>query len=401
VRILITSIVDLERVPHNRIHEFVRFLSQEHEITVLSIRDWWRSEHPDVDVYRTHFEESLRNIEVVHLTNQRIRPFVQEVTSVAHTGTILDRIDTRFDVHLNYSTLVCGFATTRKMRKQGVGTVYDIADDLPEMIGMHPQIPSPLRPFGRILARLVYQKNVEMSAKITLTTPALKESCSIPDEKYEILPNGVDTLLFRNHPCKDLKEDLYGREAFVIGYVGVLREWVDLEPIFAAVRQLAVDYPMIKILILGEEGGLTKPKELASAYALSDRVVFTGTVPYLEIPRFISCMDVGIIPFRSNRITIGALPLKLFEYMACEKPVISTPLPAIEDAMEDSVIYASGEEELAAAIATLYENPSRQKELGQAGRRFVEHNYSWEVIATRLEQILQEVAESEHTPMYE
>lgn len=397
MRILVTSIVDLERIPHNRIHEFTGFLSQKHDITVLSIRDWWRSRHPDVDLYQTHFADSLTNIEIIHLTERRISPFLQEVTSLSSVGRILDKMNSRFDVHLNYSTLVSGLAATRKMRRQGVNTVYDIADDLPEMIGMHPQIPRPLRPFGRMLARSIYQRNVDLSAKTTVTTPGLRDSCSMPGEKCELLPNGVDTSLFRSHHSEELKRDLFGGESFVVGYVGVLREWVDLEPVFRAVQRLARDCLPVKLLVLGEEGGLAVPKELAARYQLSDSVVFTGTVPYLEVPRFMSCMDVGLIPFRPNRVTIGALPLKLFEYMACERPVISSPLPGIRHAVGNSAIYASNEEEFAAAIEALYRSPSKRRELGQAGRELVEQDYSWGRIVSRLDEILHEVAESNDT----
>ena len=69
---------------------------------------------------------------------------------------------------------------------------------------------------------------------MTVTTDMLKIAYSIPDGKCEVISNGVDTNLFRNYG--DAKEEP-GLDGFIIGYVGVLREWIDLEPVFMALNR--------------------------------------------------------------------------------------------------------------------------------------------------------------------
>ena len=202
----------------------------------------------------------------------------------------------------------------------------------------------------------------------------------------------MDTELFNGNVSTRPREELGLDQAFVLGYVGVLREWVDFEHVFAAVKGLENEKPDIKVLIVGEEGGLTKNKTLAQKYGISDKVVFTGTVSYTQVPAYISCMDVCLLPFKNDAVSHNALPLKLFEYMACEKPVISTRLERITEAVQDKVLYTSNTEELERRITELFENEDRRRKMGLEGRKFVEENYSWAKICPRLEEVLVEVA---------
>ena len=50
MKILVTSIVDLKKTAHNRLHQFVRYLAQNHEVTVLSINDWWKANQTNAEL---------------------------------------------------------------------------------------------------------------------------------------------------------------------------------------------------------------------------------------------------------------------------------------------------------------------------------------------------------------
>ena len=98
-----------------------------------------------------------------------------------------------------------------------------------------------------------------------------------------------------------------------------------------------------------------------------------------------------MLPFDTSTISQNASPLKLFEYMACEKPVISTYLHGVQNAVGDHVIYGNKTIELKQIILKLYHNEHLRKELGENGKRFVAENYSWDSICHRLENILDEL----------
>lgn len=231
------------------------------------------------------------------------------------------------------------------------------------------------------------KKNICISDRITLTTDHLKKTYNIPDHKSEVVSNGVDTDLFRNYGSK-MKEYL-GFSGFILGYVGVLREWIDFEPVFSILNELDNE---IKMVIVGKEGRFKENIELAKRCGLEDRVKFTGMIPYSQVPKYISAMDVCLMPFsKKSAISESAVPLKLFEYMACEKPIISTRLRGIENAAQDKILYASDKEEYNEKITMLFEDNMLRREMGMGGRRFVEGNYDWERIAGTMEKVLKEI----------
>ena len=396
MKILITSIVDLKKSAHNsRLHQFLKYLSKKHGITVLSINDWWKSEWDDKSVeYSKDFEEDFRRIKISYLTERRISPILQEIFSIKTVNNILKKIGyNNFDVHFNYNTLISGYAVAKKMKSVGVGTIYDLADDLPEMIRTSPQIPNLLRPIGGFIGNSAMKKNINISKKVTFTTDSLRESCGIPLNKSELIPNGVDTELFRKYPSDEIKKVLDMNHSFVVGHVGVLREWIDLEPLFVAVKQLNEKLD-IKLLMVGGGIGYEENVELAKRYGLSKNIIFTGTVPYTQVPRYISCMDVCVIPFKLDAVSQNSLPLKLFEYMACEKPVISTKVEGIMTAVRNKILYASNTEEYKNKIIELYRDEDLRKRMGSEGRIFVEENYNWSKITLNLEKVLKDVGET-------
>lgn len=375
-----TSLVDLKKSQHNRPHEFVKYLSKSHNITVLSINDWWKGKQHNHEEYSSDFEDIFENIDYHYITNKKIPPILQELS---YTSKMRKLIKCDFDVHFNYNSLISGYKFSDKFK-----TVFDLADDVPAMIKSSPQVPKPLKYFAGLLGDIYLKKNINKSELITLTTESLNVSNNIQPEKVKILPNGVDIDKFKFDKCA--KEEL-GIEGFIVGYVGVLREWVDFEPIFKILKNLD---PEIKLLIVGKEGRFNENIALAKKYGVLERVIFTGTVPYSMVPKYISAMDVCLIPFSINEITKNALPLKLFEYMACGKPIISVPIKPVERIAGKNVLYASNSFEYENKINNLYEDPKLINKLGNEGKK-ISCDYSWNKISLKLEKLLNTVANGE------
>ncbi|MFC1962782.1 glycosyltransferase family 4 protein [Chloroflexota bacterium] len=393
MNILITSIMDVKKTAPNRLHHFVKHLARNHNVTVLSTNQWWKAEQVNVNSYGKDLEDMLQNVEVKYVTERKLSPILQEMLPIINQNQLFNDIDlSSFTVHLNYSTLILGYIVTGKLKSIGTGSVYDLADDLPQMVRISPEIPSLLRAPSKLVSEIIVRKNIEIANKVTFTCDSLRNSSFVPRNKSVVIPNGVNTGLFKPYPSRHLQAKLGLNQNFVIGYVGSLREWVDLETVFAAVKPLTDSCPDIRILIVGEEGKFKECKDLSKEYGLSDYVVFTGTVPYTQVPGYISCMDICLIPFKTNSVAQNALPLKLFEYMACEKPVISTKLRGVMEAVQNRAVYASNREELRSQIMELYNNEGLRRRLSFEGRNFVEENYSWPKICSNLEEVLLEVA---------
>jgi len=325
--------------------------------------------------YCSDFEKIFERINIVHLTEKNISPILQELFLSRKVSEIADQ---GFDVHLNYSTLRSGYTAAKK-----INTVYDIADDLGAMIRSSPQIPKLLRPFGNKLGNFFIKKNIHISKAVAVTTDTLLKTYNIPINKLKLIPNGVDTEHF--HDRGNRKREELNINGFLIGYVGVLREWVDMRPIFIALSRLDKN---IKMLIVGQEGRFKENVYLAKQYGVDDRVLFAGMVPYSEVPEYISAMDACVIPFKPGAISENALPLKLFEYMACNKPVISTTIPGVKNAAGENVMYADSIDDYGRQILKLYKNENLRSSMGQSGRDLVVSCYDWAGIAERLEKLL-------------
>jgi glycosyltransferase involved in cell wall biosynthesis len=376
MKILVNSIIDLRKTAPNRLHHFMRYLSRKHEIRAICINDWWRAELLDTEIYNNNFNDVLDGIQIDYITGEKISPFKQEFSSPRLIN--LEGIDS--DIVLNYNTLISGYHTAKSL---GLPMVYDIADDLPGMIATSPQIPRILRPVGKYTGNRMLRRSLRIASKITGTSKTIQRSCSVPDSKFELLPNGVDTALFRRED-NDLKNELGLEDNFVMGYVGVLREWIDLDMAYQAIKRLE----NARLLIVGEEGRFKKTKEDAYEMGIGDKVVFTGTVPYHDVPKYICAMDACLIPFKRNDVTQNASPLKLLEYMACEKPVISTRLEGVKEVAGDIVLYADSAEEMI-SHAKMLESLDVGKELGNKGRQLVLDKYGWDSITRKLDEVLE------------
>ena len=392
MRILITTPVDPLHAAHNRIHEFIRALSAHHDVDVVSTFAWWlqdRGTHlygPDYG--RGVLTEAVGRAKIRYLSQRETSPVVQELISVANCQGLLGSLDAEsYDLLLNYNSVLSGLAFSRIMKATPMLT--DLADDVASMVAKSWAVPGLLRPLAYAFSRYTISQAVERSRAVLVATPKLAERYSVPKEKANLLPNGVDTQMFRRVESSLAKKQfgLEGRN--VIGYVGVLRDWVDIDLLVFTMERLRDAPEAPCLLVVGSEGGLDHLRRLSADRGLQDAIVTIGTIPYAEVPLAISAMDIGLIPFKLNAITRNALPMKLFEYMACEIPVVSQRLDAIQEAVGNRVLYASSPAEFAKAITHLFATDSIRTQLGIAGRDFVESQRTWQGFGEDLEVIVE------------
>lgn len=403
MRILITSIVDIKRVTHNRIHVFAEYLSRKHDVTILCLNAWWLDEgenhQASADYHRDpYFQQLFDRATILYLSNGRQPAVLQEFESLRTLDGLLRQIDlSSFDVHVNYCNLIAGYFVARKTRRFGIPTVFDIADDLPHSFALSPRVPRPLRPLARRVAHRMLLANVDLATRVTFVTNALKDAYRLPDAKCTLLPNGVHEGFLSGTSVPSLRKELELNGSFVLGFVGTQLEWVDLDQAFAAVSRLNAQGKDVKMLVVGGGEKLEANKRLAAAHGVSEPVVFANQVPLSEVPSYISCMDVGLICRTRTTDSDRSLPLKLFEYMARRKPVISVPLAGVREAVADRVLYAGDSDELTDRIVELYNDHALRESMGLRGSEFVRERYDWSTFCRRFEEILQEAPSEGHS----
>jgi polysaccharide pyruvyl transferase CsaB len=131
--------------------------------------------------------------------------------------------------------------------------------------------------------------------------------------------NGVDVDHWRipkGDPPADLKPALTGRT--IVGYHGALAKWTDYD----LLRRIADD-GNYELVLIGHEHDDELPK---SGLKEHPRVHFLGSKSYFELNAYAVWYDIAILPFRKTDLTQAVSPVKIFEYMAARKPIVSTDL---------------------------------------------------------------------------
>ena len=266
--------------------------------------------------------------------------------------------------------------------------VFDFCDDIVDWVSQSAQIPLFFKPAGKYFARSLLTYNLKRADHVTYSLDFLKQKFRIKDEKSSLIPNGVDTILFYKSSgrLKEIPEN--SNNHFVLGFVGYLGDWIEFEPVFEALKKVKASFN-ISLLIVGQGPKLSYYKKMVSQNNLEDRVIFTGNVPYQDVPRLIESMNVCLLPFDNSSVSQNALPLKLFEYMICEKPVLSSSfLQGVKQMIGTHISYYSNVDDLVELITLYHQNPILSEEVGIKGREFVENNYNWDSICSKFEKIL-------------
>ena len=158
--------------------------------------------------------------------------------------------------------------------------------------------------------------------------------------------------------------------------------------------------PEAFFLFVGAGPSWDPARRLAYELGLHDRVLFTGAVGYHEMPGYLSRGDVGVAPYQPEKLRQMQLgfywsPLKIFEYMAMEMPVVTLdvpPLRAIIRPEQEGLLYEEGDvAAMARAIGSLLEDRDRARAMGRAAREHVVAHYSWQLHCEALDPIVKEM----------
>lgn len=205
----------------------------------------------------------------------------------------------------------------------------------------------------------------------------------IDPDKVVVIPNAVDPDAFRPIPPDiPLKRQLGVDGRTVLGYISNIgrREGLDIliEGVARLVQRGRRD---IACLIVGEGPELAAVRRLIDARDLGTFVRAVGQVPHEEIQRYYSIIDVFVVPRRNDEAARLVTPLKPFEAMAMERPLLVADLPALlEVAGHDErglSFRAEDPESLAAQAARLVDDPELRLTLGRAGRGWVANERTW------------------------
>ena len=210
----------------------------------------------------------------------------------------------------------------------------------------------------------------------------------LPSEHIFLLTNGVDITKFRPFPQAQARAILGWDDRFTVLYAGTHGPTHGLVTILDAAEQLR-HCKDIHIILAGD--GPEKATLLAQAKGRDlANITFLDAQPHDDVPLLLAAADVCLVHMRKLPLFEGNLPLKMFDAMACGRPVIlgmdgEARQRVVQEAGAATYVEPENSHALAAAITHLRGHPEICELLGQRGRAYVERHFNREQLTAKLD----------------
>jgi len=220
--------------------------------------------------------------------------------------------------------------------KHSIPIIFDVFDYFPTVaVGSYTNKD---KIFGRILENIIkkiFDYLICKSDAITVPSKVLFQYIK-ENGKSEVvyIPNGVDEIFFKKYNGDEIREQFnFKPNDVIVGYIGSTEFWLDMEPLFKGMKIAKKNNIPVKLLILGKSIFSAYTNNILkwiNNYQIKDDVIWLDFVPFFEVPKYISAIDLGVIPFKTSEPTAYfSNPNKMWEYFAQHKPVLSTPIPEV------------------------------------------------------------------------
>lgn len=234
----------------------------------------------------------------------------------------------------------------------------------------------------RALENYVFKR----ASRVTTICEGLKRDiearglCAAP---VTVIPNAVEYERFSKEIPRDkpLAAQFGLKAGSTLGFIGSFYDYEGLDLLIEAMPALLAKNPDIKLLLVG--GGVQNAalRQQASQLGLNEQVIFTGKVPFADVERFYSVIDVLVYPRKSLRLTELVTPLKPLEAMAQRKVFVASDVGGHHELVRDGVtgmlFKADDATSLVSAILNVVASPALQAMLRENGLAFVRDERNW------------------------
>jgi glycosyltransferase involved in cell wall biosynthesis len=213
----------------------------------------------------------------------------------------------------------------------------------------------------------------------------------VEETRCFVIRNGVDPAQFFPQHHEKVREELgLTPQRPYIMFVGGFFPWHGLDTLVEAIAIVAKSFPTVQCFLIGDGQTKTALEEQVQRLQLSAHVRFTGRVAFDMVPKWIAASDVCVVLHRQTRSYPGD-SMKLWEYLACGRPVVATAGPGYGETVEELgcglSARADDPADLARQLLCLLADHSLCATMGERGRRAVAQSHTWAVRAEQLEQV--------------
>ncbi len=267
-------------------------------------------------------------------------------------------------------------------------------------------VPVELRGFTGFLQEFWFSTSLIIAKRffdaMTTITPLMRadliKKYRLDKIKFGVWTSGVSIDLFENEKnlekgnCLRAEQKLLNK--FIVFYHGVFSSTRGLIETVKAFVEVRLQEPNIVLFLLGSGPAEYLLKDLVQNESLQGNIMIHPAVRYEEVPEYVSMADVCIIPLPDNPYWRSQSPLKLLEYLAMEKTVILTDIPAHKMVVDENpcgIFFNSvSPHVIAEKILEAFKNKEKLSTWGRTGKRIV-GEYTWARVAEQLDDFIQSV----------
>ena len=270
----------------------------------------------------------------------------------------------------------------------GVPVVFDYLDHLEESASVY-YPGSALGEVVKQVVRRITRYNLRHACSVITVTRELSDFLyDLGVKQVTVIANGVDTQALQPLPKEEAKSKL-GLSGPVLGYVGSLEHWVDLESVVSALPKIDATLLVVGPGLFTDYGD--KIKRMAEELGVIDRVVFTGAVKYQELSRYISAMDIGLNPLKMMKKNEYAAGGKVFNYLSCGRPVLSSRMVSLERLLGDEIYYYDDVESFVEQVGKILATGKDDKRFRSIAKR-----YDWRELSKNYVYVLEKYTNNKY-----
>jgi glycosyltransferase involved in cell wall biosynthesis len=255
--------------------------------------------------------------------------------------------------------------------------------------------------FVTLMERIIYKLSDQVVVPSVLIRDYLCRNYGVKKDSVLVVSNGANPEYSRPMDKTECRNQLgLLPDGNYLVFVGSLKKWHGIDRLVPLMPSLVEDNPGLHLLIVGDGEKRESLKQWIDEKRMGRNITLAGRVPFEKVPVYINAGDVCLAPYFEERLNeTGISPLKIFEYMACGRPIITNPVGGLDVLFREYeigvMVHSMNPQDWEAPIRDLLKDPEKMKVLGDNGYRAVQAHFSWEAICKNIENALERLVSSQ------
>jgi len=245
-----------------------------------------------------------------------------------------------------------------------------------------------------LLMRVTQCFNLRHADGIVAVSEGLKQiihrTYRIDSRKIIAIANGTNPEIFRPIETNECRQKLHlVSDMEYIGFIGSCYPYHGLENLIRSASLVLEKSPGVRFIIAGDGAARQIWQDQVAALGLTEKFIFPGMIPTAEAPIWINAFTIGVAPWHKQYMDdIGFSPIKLFDYMACGKPVVVSRIKGVTEIVEKNqcgfAIDVENPEIFAEHLLILLRDRNLRESMGLRGREGIIRDHTWQITTEKI-----------------